>query len=495
MGENIDEVSYWDAWYFVDAFKGSNNWINSDGSSTPIDTDASGWVRSLRSGQSVNTIIFSDLNPPQGQYIVLYEGEGTIEYSGYAVKDNVASRRGRDVVNVSPRMNDFFFLYITALPNPSNYLKNIRVLMPDRVGGSGSVFEGNYATQIFHPLFLERIKRYSTLRLAGWMLDQNTQNPRPQIWENRPKVTDARWSRSDNQVPVEIMVNLANRLHADLWVCVPHVADENYIRQFASYVERNLTRSLRVYVEYSNEVWNDMFPQCGFARQQGRALSSDIEEAGHRYYAQRSVEIFRIWSGIFGSSARQRIVRVLASHHEQPGVGITIMDWNNAYREADALAFGAYFGNITGNPVERNRIRNFTPEQLIRDLQRNTTSESSIPTTIRYAQENIGNARARGLSPIVYEGGQHLVDFNDRNPNSDINILFDAANRHPLMGDAYTQLFNSWKSIGGRHFCHAYAVGRYGAGGRWGALETLSQERSPKYDALMNFISGNPRWW
>jgi hypothetical protein len=166
---------------------------------------------------------------------------------------------------------------------------------------------------------------------------------------------------------------------------------------------------------------------------------------------------------------------VLATHTERPELGVIIMDWKNAYKEADAMAVGLYFGNVTDNPAEASRIRNFTPEQLIKDLQ-----AKAIPEVLGYAREYAANAKARGLELIVYEGGQHLVD---------------TANRHPLMGKAYTQLLNGWKAIGGQLFVHAYVVGEQSAHGRWGALETLTQEHAPKHDALMNFISANPQWW
>ncbi len=483
LGTNFDAITYFGTQLvFVDAFKASGPWTNADGGSTAIDTDSSGWVRSLQPGQVALTPIFSDLAPLSGTYIVLYEGEGSIEYSGYAVKDTQASRAGRDVVTVTPKMNDFFWLSISAT-NASNYIKNVRVLMPDKEGGSGATFESNYATQIFHPLFLERIKRYSTFRFMQGTIFNDLQNPGPQTWDGRPKTTDARWSVDDKGVPVEIMVALANRLHADAWFNMPHRADDDYVRQFATYVRDNLDTTLKAYIEYSNEVWNENFPQYQYAVQQGAGLSSDSFEGAMRFYSQRSVEIFRIWSGVFGSNSR--LVRVLACHNEIPERGVMVMDWNNAYREADALAVGAYFFI---DPADYDRVRNFTADQLVQDLM-----AKAIPLVATYTKANADNAKARNLPLIAYEGGQDMVVWGEP-MSSALNTLFVAANRSALMQEAYTMHLNLWKSNGGTLFNHLMDVGSYQHSIN-GALETLTQEHSPKYDALMNFISATPKWW
>src|SRR5438093_445731 len=83
---------------------------------------------------------------PSGRYKVTFEGEGTLQYSGNA--RIVESGPGRHVLDVDSSQTGIA-LCITAT-NPSNYLRNIYVAPP--VAGSDG--------QIFHPTFLDRIKRY-----------------------------------------------------------------------------------------------------------------------------------------------------------------------------------------------------------------------------------------------------------------------------------------------------------------------------------------------
>lgn len=66
--------------------------------------DKNGWVKSLLEGQIVQTLLLSDPvgHHPAGRYILLYEGEGTIEYHDAVQKDIAASRQGHDVIEVDP---------------------------------------------------------------------------------------------------------------------------------------------------------------------------------------------------------------------------------------------------------------------------------------------------------------------------------------------------------------------------------------------------------
>lgn len=69
---------------------------------------------------------------PAGRYIVLYDGQGTIEYRGAAQKDIAASRQGRDVIEVDPFREGAIRIRIPTLDR-SDHLRNIRVIMPGGV--------------------------------------------------------------------------------------------------------------------------------------------------------------------------------------------------------------------------------------------------------------------------------------------------------------------------------------------------------------------------
>lgn len=55
-------------------------------------------------------------------------------------------------------------------------------------------------------------------------------------------------------VPWEFIGDIANRLSADVWVCVPTRASQSYVKQMATVLSANTTR--KVYLELGNEIWN-----------------------------------------------------------------------------------------------------------------------------------------------------------------------------------------------------------------------------------------------
>jgi hypothetical protein len=73
---------------------------------------------------------------------------------------------------------------------------------------------------------------------------------------------------------LEIMIQLANLTKTDPWFCMPHRATPEYMAEFAKHVKTKLDPGLKVYVEYSNEVWNWGFQQAGWMLQS--KLAGDV---------------------------------------------------------------------------------------------------------------------------------------------------------------------------------------------------------------------------
>lgn len=534
LGTNLGTISDWSSeWAFVDAFKPSRPWLTQctanqqpnctfanewdTGEENLLDLDASGWVRSLPSPTDppiywyVGTLMLDSINGhyPAGQYIVLYDGAGTITYGDDAVKDTTNSSPGRDVLNVTPT-NAGIYLAITAT-DPShtgNYIRNIRVIMPG--------YESIYSTQIFHPTFLARIQQYSVLRFNDWMdtLDGSTQGD----WTKRPLPTDARWNTATGNVakgvPVETMVALANRIGADPWFNMPHLADDNYVTQFATLVLNRLGPGRKVYVEYSNEVWNDAYPfsiQANWVEAQGLAMwpSSSASAFTKRmnWFGRRTAQICDIWKSVWGAQ-RGRVKCVMGSQSGNTGTGSQPLDcalWTQGApctaHGINALAIAPYFGYYIGDISNQTQVQSWTLDNLFNEIFNGgvLTGTYAYPGgALKSASDEIALsksvARARGIDLVAYEGGQHLVVVGGT--NTAMTNLFISANRDARMGTAYAQYLARWKTQGGTLFNHYNNVYTpYGVSGSWGALEYLDQTSSPKYDALMQFIAANPCWW
>lgn len=53
---------------------------------------------------------------------------------------------------------------------------------------------------------------------------------------------------------------------------MPHTATDDYLWQFANLTKALLRPDVKIYVEYSNEVWGTLFPGGIYAQQQGERM-------------------------------------------------------------------------------------------------------------------------------------------------------------------------------------------------------------------------------
>jgi len=65
------------------------------------------------------------------------------------------------------------------------------------------------------------------------------------------------------------------------------------------------------------------------------------------------------------------------------------------------------------------------------------------------------------------------------------------------MKDVYSRYLQVWRENGGTLFVHFTSCGKFSKWGRWGSREYLGQPQAqaPKFSALVDFASANPRWW
>ncbi|MCB1639819.1 MAG: hypothetical protein KDI15_13340, partial [Thiothrix sp.] len=318
-----------------------------------------------------------------------------------------------------------------------------------------------------------------------------TRNPE-RYWNERPNLQEASWGGGygERGAPLEIQVALANRMHQDAWFNLPHAADDDYVRQFATYVRDNLDPGLNIYVEYTNEVWNTTFSHSEYTQKKGIEAGYSINsvEAGFQYYVQRAGEVFAIWEDVFGG--RERLTRVIGSWDTRPDISRRLLGQYGGYKHADAMAIAPYFGgNIKGYREAR------TVDQIF-DLTTDPDSFRSLAQVLDHVREQAEIAREYGVRLLAYEGGQGLVDWVTREPDQHPNPLFFAANRDPRMGPLYTELLQGWKDAGGDLFV-AFASPRTCQWfGCWGLKEYIRQpvETAYKYAAVLDFIQRHEDW-
>jgi hypothetical protein len=470
LGINLSGPADWNTELpLVDVFRFSRPWISQRkgqpwGKGPALTLDAQGWVTRLEPDCWAESPLctIEGGHYPSGRYTVLYEGDGKVEFGGAA---RVAeSGPGKLLVDVDSNRGGIF-LRVTRT-TPGNIVRNIRVMMPG--------FESQSATNPWHPVFLQRWNGVVCLRFMDFM---QTNNSKIQRWSDRPQVSDASWT--PRGLPLEMLCDLANRLKADPWFCMPHLADDDYVRNFARQTKELLDPQRKVYIEYSNEVWNGQFEQHRHAAREGQRLklAEKTWEAAWRYTGRRSVEIFAIWEEVFGGT--ERLVRVLASQSVNPYVSRQVLSSNDASKHADALAIAPYFGmNVPA--AKAPEIVSLGLEGILERV-----AKESLPKAIESMRSQKAIADEFHLQLVAYEAGQHLVGIQGGENHEPLTRLFQEANRHPRMGEFYRQYLAAWDSNGGGLLCAFSSVSRWSKWGSWGLLQYYDDrpEDNPKYQA------------
>ena len=447
---------------FVDVFRTSRPWISQRegagwGQGPELDVDDFGWVKELQPGCYAESMLctISGGHYPSGIYTVLYEGEGDLEFGkGPRV---VEATPGRIRIAVDSAQGGFS-LQIRKT-NPNNYIRNIHVIMPG--------FEKTWRQNPFHPVFIARWRGMACFRFMDWM---HTNHSEIAAWEDRPTLRHATFSK--HGVALEWMIELCNRTHVDPWFCMPHLADDDFIRSFATMVKERLDPTLKIYVEYSNEVWNGQFEQSRYAGRQGVKLGLAPEdkpwEAGWHFTAVRSLQIFDIWEDVF--RGHDRLIRVLPTQSANPRVSEAILSFRQAASHADALAVAPYMPFSVGRGKRKDlaeQMDDWNVDQLLDFFE-----ETAFQESLDRMNQNKEVADKYGLSLIAYEGGQHMAAFvNDRDRIESLTETMQQANRHPRMGDLYRRYFDHWKSIGGGTFAVFSSISRWSNHGAWGLAE------------------------
>lgn len=509
VGTNTNEVTESDSSApFIDLFRAAipfseaAPWLTKGA----IVYDKDGWPMDLRGGQAGSRFL-SNLPAgtiPDGTYTVLYDGEGEIQY----LNDATLVERKSGVDTITLKAGDDQQLNASLLitrSNPQNYVRNIRILPPGGIcannpfqrvasavacGGNYQAFVDNYASIVFNPDFLNFLKDFRAIRYMN--MSGVTRSP-VRTWEQRNQMSKATWGGKEGSrgIPLELQVELANRLNLDPWFTLPHAADDEFVRQYATYVRDHLNPNLKAHIEYSNETWNTIFTQGQYMIDMGMRLKLDTnaQRAGFRYYSQRSVEIFKIWEQVFGGT--QRLVRVLSGWTINDKLTETVLSHSEAYKHADAFAIGPY---EFGGHAEVRTIKS------VDDAFRLITDDNyrySHAKVMGYVRMQKAITDKYGLQLMAYEGGQGLVDFTTKTDDEFPNPLLFAANRDQRMQGIYNNFLNGWKNEGGTLMMHYTAPRTYTKHGPWGIKEYITQPASqaPKYQATLNFINSTPCWW
>jgi len=233
------------------------------------------------------------------------------------------------------------------------------------------------------------------------------------------------------------MIQLCNETQKDLWICVPHEANDEYILQMATLFRDQLDGNLNIYLEYSNEIWNWIFPQAHYNNNNRPA------NLGYgRAMAEKAGNVFRIWHEVFDNE-RCRVKRVLGIQVGFNGLNEQILS-QLPQDEWDYASPTHYFGldhGATGMP----RLDILGNSATVDDIMTNAANSfNAFKPAVKRDYELI---KLFGKRIITYEGGQHFVGNSFGIPYPYQQAMWDAQNTQ-LMYDMYDMMHDSIRSWG-----------------------------------------------
>ena len=518
VGMNLENVVDWSpAWTFTDAFQASRSWIAQAidtatgglvwdvGERHPLAVDADGEVTSLATWQegdrtyrqAAATLMFRDCggSHPAGTYRAEWNGTGEVVFGFDArVVSTGTTAAGHHYADLEVTPSESGILVQIRSTLAGDPVRDLHVWMPDWNGQrfAGQRWTPGASFSPFHPLYLERLAPFDIIR---FMAVQETNSTDIVTWADRRDAAAARQGSGSggspseplvNGMAVEYMVQLANDLDADPWFNMPFMADDDFVRRFATYVRDHLEPGRTAYVEWANEVWNFGwgFEAAGWVE----ARTTLPEYAGLDNWQVAGREAGRdmeIWSDVFAATP-QRLVRVAA--------GWAAVDWvTNRIVESmdgafDAIAIAPYI-----TPTDQQRAgytAATTVDRILADTRTNLATALEWTSTHEQLARDWSTRLGRTIDLLAYEGGPHLDGRS-----AVYQDAFYAATNDPRMGDIYRDYLRGLDAIGMDGYVDFQFTGQPGAAA-WGDFAKLHRMDEPlatawRYAAVVAAADGS----
>lgn len=504
VGMNLAAINYWTYQEaFLDRFKTTPGWQTYGGTSTTVSVDAKGDPTGIPAGVTGITALVGVDPADSGKtniYELFYSGSGAVKVGAGA--SLVAFTPGHITLKASQAT---FQIFITQ-DSASNPLSNFHVVRQDQV----DLFRSG---GMFNPDFIDKVAHWDTLRFMDWGA---TNSSTITSWDQRSSLTNSSWAGS-NGVPIEAMVKLANQAHTNMWFNIPTQANDDYVRKAMQYIKENLDSSLKVEVEYSNEVWNWGFQQAKYA--QGRAnelwakdangngtidANEAISGGNEVFYGYRSAQISAIARQIFGSDATSRLVNVLSGQAVNPGLtnyiikGIDLAGQGNISSLFSEYAVTTYFGWQFGSASTADQAKIYAwatsgadgLDAAFSELEHggSLSTDASLDGVMRYFLADATFAQANKLAMVAYEGASDLeYRLFPADQQSTIKSFFATLTNDPRMGTLYTKMLDKFTAAGGRSVNIHSDVGYSSPYGYFGVLDSIYQSGSARYNALVAY--------
>jgi hypothetical protein len=361
----------------------------------------------------------------------------------------------------------------TAESETNTGVTGLKLMRPLRIGGS----ESYPPNSIFTTEYLELHARGEVLRFMDFT---STNGNIQRDWTDRDTPEDLNFFGGQEAgywwqgkgAPWEYAILLANTLDKDIWVNVPTFASDDYIAQLANLLHTTLEPERKIYIEYSNELWNFSFPQWTHMQAlvdqdlaknprtsinfDGRVKSNggetDYGLGVPRYWARRVMEISDIFRARFGDDAMFSRIRPLfetqAAWQHWLATGLLFLD--GYYNNADGAAHvsgprpvNAYIWGGGGSGYILGMPEGLASDPTVSVDDVFTAYEKALPEYYRIMAADVYWLSAFGLKRVAYEAGPGLDDFAEG------DSAVQRAQIDPRMESVYRRTADTFFEAGG----------------------------------------------
>jgi len=283
----------------------------------------------------------------------------------------------------------------------------------------------------------------------------------------------------------EYMIELANILKKDIWLCIHQSCDSQYVAQLGMLLKNALDPFINIYVENSNEVWSPTQATHGPYNQ------ADAQAHGITFdqnYARRTVELSRWFAAVFGQEEINNRIRVILSgQHGYSGRSDNHLSYINSTFGAPrdfiyATSTALYFGSTQSSATDPSQINNGMLEDI--------TNQISNQQASTYRLNHINKANTWGLKGgcTSYEGGPG-VPAGGGTANLSNQIL--AHRTQAMAGILKRNYLEGWRDLGGGLALYFILTSGYNRYGCWGITDDYTKpDRNYKMGAIREIISG-----
>ena len=479
LGANIEGIADWmRSMPFADVMKSSREFGKPDQPWVKISNlDEKGWPK-----EDFGVILFAAQKGVMnlgGTYKMSFRCNGTPTIkpvASAATISNLVKTGDTWTADLTPPKE--FEQLMLGFTNTNGGVRDLKIMRP-----------GAQPTDQFYKPFLDHVRRFTNIRYMDW---GSTNGNRLEKWTDRTTPANPTYS-TPKGVPYEAMIDLSNTIKADAWICIPAHADNQFVKNLAELCKKRLDPSLKLYVEYSNEVWNWGFEQATYNKNMAEAegpkdpkLSWDGEGSKWTWPARRIgkriAEISDTFRAVYGPDFKTKVRPVLATQVVWPenwlyeGMNYIAHNYTKPNEVIYAIAGAPYF-----NCEEAKNHPNVSKDEILNALER-TVDDMPVWAKFKEHQEVM---KKYGVKWLCYEAGPDT--FGPEHIQAKKASQFD-----PRMEQILTKYWRIWRSGGGElmNYFIAGATNYDSQYGTWGLTDDLSKTDTPKIRAIDAILNG-----